>query len=295
MVTSSAMIGRGSEFGRDRVQQLGVCFRVYLAPQNFLRALHGQRGDLRTQYFFGAEYFSVDLRLGPGDNAVALELGLSLRLFHQLRRPSVRLSQELLCLTARFAQDIGGALTRLFEILTPALSRGQPLGDLFLTRLDRPQQRWPDEPGRKPDEDRERRGLREKRQIDVHGYSLTAAIPDYCGITASSGLPNANNIARPTPMMKEASIRPSSRNTLPCSCGMSSGWRAAPSRNRLHMMPTPMHAPAAPSPMMRPIPMPVYAWIIARNCSLSTFSPFTSSCGLESSVTSQWLSCAKAT
>ena len=51
-------------------------------------------------------------------------------------------------------------------------------------------------------------------------------------------------------MMNEASIRPNSKNTLACNCGMSSGWRAAPSRKRLHMMPTPMHAPAAPSPMM---------------------------------------------
>src|SRR5262245_6369485 len=146
MVTSSAMIGPESEFGRDRVQQLGVRFRVDLAAQNLLRTLHGERGNLRAQCLFGAEYFSVDLRLGPGDNAVALDLGLSLRLFHQLRGPSVRLSQEFLRLAARFAQYIGGALACLFEILTPALSRGQPLGDLFLTRLDRPQQRWPDEP-----------------------------------------------------------------------------------------------------------------------------------------------------
>ena len=31
----------------------------------------------------------------------------------------------------------------------------------------------------------------------------------------------------PTPMMNEASIRPSSRNTLPCRELVSSGWRAA--------------------------------------------------------------------
>jgi hypothetical protein len=75
-------------------------------------------------------------------------------------------------------------------------------------------------------------------------------------------------------MMSEASIRPSKRNTLACNCGMSSGCRAAPSRNRLHMMPTPIQAPAAPSPIMRPIPIPVYAWIIANSCSLSTFASF---------------------
>ena len=45
-------------------------------------------------------------------------------------------------------------------------------------------------------------------------------------------------------MMNEASIRPSSRNTFACSEWISSGWRAAPSRKRLHMMPTPMQAPS---------------------------------------------------
>ena len=33
--------------------------------------------------------------------------------------------------------------------------------------------------------------------------------------------------------------------------------RAAASRKRLHMMPTPMHAPAAPRPTIRPMPIPV--------------------------------------
>src|SRR5258706_14374004 len=42
-------------------------------------------------------------------------------------------------------------------------------------------------------------------------------------ITASRGLANANIIASPTPMMNEASIRPSSRNTFACSELVSSG------------------------------------------------------------------------
>jgi len=70
-------------------------------------------------------------------------------------------------------------------------------------------------------------------------------------------LPKANSIAMPRPMMNDASIRPSSRNTFACSCGISSGWRAAPSRKREHMMPTPTHAPSAPRPIIRPMPMPV--------------------------------------
>src|SRR5207344_3475296 len=58
----------------------------------------------------------------------------------------------------------------------------------------------------------------------------------------------------PTPMMNDASIRPSSRNTLVCSSPISSGWRAADSRYLLDMMPTPMQAPIAPKPMIRPTP-----------------------------------------
>ena len=45
----------------------------------------------------------------------------------------------------------------------------------------------------------------------------------YFGMTASNGLAKANIIARPTPMMNEASIRPSSRNTFACSELVSSG------------------------------------------------------------------------
>ena len=119
MVTSSAMVGPGSEFGRDRVQQLGVRLRIDLTPQNLLCTLHGQRGNLRTQRLFGAEYLSVDLRLGSGDDAVALDLGLGLCLFHQLRRAPVRLGQELLSLAARFTHHIGGALA----VLLPKLRR----------------------------------------------------------------------------------------------------------------------------------------------------------------------------
>ena len=42
----------------------------------------------------------------------------------------------------------------------------------------------------------------------------------------------------------------------------------------IFMMPTPTHAPSAPRPIMRPMPMPVYAWICATSCSLSIGFPF---------------------
>ena len=69
--------------------------------------------------------------------------------------------------------------------------------------------------------------------------------------------------------MNDASIKPSSKNTFACNCGISSGCRAAPSRKREHMMPTPTHAPSAPSPIMSPMPMPVYPWMTATHCNLS--------------------------
>src|SRR5882762_5101755 len=50
----------------------------------------------------------------------------------------------------------------------------------------------------------------------------------------------------------DASIRPSSRNTLVCSVFISSGWRAEDSMNLPAMMPMPIQAPLAPSQMIRP-------------------------------------------
>src|SRR3972149_3685283 len=146
---------------------------------------------------------------------------------------------------------------RIFSAPPPAsvAARGaQPVRDGLLARLDCAEQRRPDEPDREPDEQRKRDGLRDQREVEAHCSPLRGTGQR---MTASRGLANANIIARPTPMMNDASIRPSSRNTLALGELVSSGWRAAASRKRLHMMPTPMHAPAAPTPIMRPMPIPV--------------------------------------
>ena len=111
-------------------------------------------------------------------------------------------------------------LPRRLERLLALLGRRQAVGDLFLARLDGAHQRRPDELDREPDEQPRRRDrLRDQREIDVHAVAPAGDSAGRYLMTASSGLPNANNIARPTPMMNEASIRPSSRNTLACSCG----------------------------------------------------------------------------
>src|SRR5205814_3460450 len=112
------------------------------------------------------------------------------------------------------------------QVAPALLARGEAVGDLLLAPLDRTHQRRPDEFDREPDEKREGEGLRDQGEVEVHPSA------------PSSGLANAKNMPIPRPMMNEASIRPSNRNTLACSAGIISGWRAAPSRKRLHMIPT---------------------------------------------------------
>src|SRR5512140_178432 len=88
---------------------------------------------------------------------------------------------------------------------------------------------------------------------DVDSGRTAMAYFGRLAICARNGLAVANHSAIPTPMMNEASIRPTSRNILVCSSPISSGWRAADSRYLLPMMPMPIHAPMAPRPMIRPV------------------------------------------
>ena len=70
---------------------------------------------------------------------------------------------------------------------------------------------------------------------------------------ASSAPPNGfavvNHSAMPVLMMKALSINPISRNTLPCSSFISSGWRPEASRNLAAITPTPRPEPMAAMPM----------------------------------------------
>src|SRR5262249_27560848 len=237
-------------------QQLGVRLGVHLAAQDLLGAGDGERGDLLAQGLARARVFLVDLGLRRGLLAVALFSGCVARLVDQLGGALLRLGDDIGRALARRAQVGLGLARRRLERLLALLGRGQALGDHFLALLDRAQQRRPDELDREPDEQEERDALGDQRQVDVHG-GWTKLLQPPALMTPSSGLPNANSIAMPRPMMNDASIRPSSRKTLACSVGISSGWRAAPSRKRLHMMPTPTQAPSAPRPIISPMPTPV--------------------------------------
>src|SRR5690606_38930444 len=75
-----------------------------------------------------------------------------------------------------------------------------------------------------------------------------------------NGLAKANSRPTATEMMNAASIRPAVMNMRTCSTGISSGWRAADSRNLPDMMARPRPAPSAARPTMMPIPRAVKAW-----------------------------------
>ena len=60
-----------------------------------------------------------------------------------------------------------------------------------------------------------------------------------------------------TPIIGTASSRPATMNILVCSIGVSSGWRAEPSRNLPPRMAKPIAVPRAPRPIIRPAAMTV--------------------------------------
>src|SRR5690606_34323548 len=79
-----------------------------------------------------------------------------------------------------------------------------------------------------------------------------------------NGLAKANSRPTATLMMNAASIRPAVMNMRTCSTGISSGWRAADSRNLPAMMARPRPAPSAARPIMMPMARTVEAWTEAR-------------------------------
>src|SRR5262245_17139570 len=78
-----------------------------------------------------------------------------------------------------------------------------------------------------------------------------------------NGFANVKNSAKPIPIMATASTSAATMNIFVCSIGVSSGWRAAPSRKRPPRIPKPMAVPRAPRPKMMPTASTVMLWMCA--------------------------------
>src|SRR5690606_26132973 len=185
---------------------------------------------------------------------------------------------------ARLADLLLHARVGIGEILLRALGGGKSFLDAPGALVHRGDQRRPDEFHREPDEDREDDHLGDERCIDIHESDSSA---DGSGTGAGQGVAACDRtlaengstkiryIAIPTPMIGIASIRPTSRNILPCSIGTSSGWRAELSRNLPPIRPMPIAAPMPPRPSMRPaaravMPSTVASALISIVCLRST-------------------------
>src|SRR4029078_6337627 len=132
-------------------------------------------------------------------------------------------------LDLRLGHHVGNPLFGRNQALPALLTCLESFGHLPLALEALAHQRGPDEPGREPDEQAETDGLHQQGEIDVHRCLWISPLASrYLSQAGISGVPNANSIAMPRPMMNDASMRPSSRNTFACSAGISSGWRAAP-------------------------------------------------------------------
>src|SRR5690606_38479238 len=174
---------------------------------------------------------------------------------------------------------------------------GQALGDLLLPLLNRVEQRRPHEGGDQPDQACEGQRLGDSGEVDAHrralpvlgaprhqlpglsvsrpgepsgppGARFSVTVPGY-GVRSPTrnGWAKANSRPTPTLKMNAASTRPAVMNMRTCGTGISSGWRAADSRNLPAMMAMPRPAPSAARPTMRPTAMAVEAWTEAMRAS----------------------------
>src|SRR5688572_23645723 len=236
---------------RELLQQVGVRLGVDLATEELAGARDRDQRDLAAQLLACAIGFQRHLVACIGQQPLTLRDRGAARLLDHLVRAAVGLLDDLVRLHARFLDDVGRTRLRFRQALLGSLGRDQPVRDLALARLDGGDQRRPHKLHRDPAEDQEHQRLDDQRCVEIHGtISLALTVAGYAYWT--NGLAVANHSAMPTPMMNDASIRPSSRKTFVCSVFISSGWRAEASMYLPDMMPTPMHAPSAPIPMIRP-------------------------------------------
>src|SRR5690242_13558938 len=216
--------GNGDLFGHrrealelflQRREKLRMRLRIDLALENLARARYREVGDLVAQGLFRARDLLLDLRLRRGEDAIGFRLGIALCLVDGLVPELLALRDDVGGSRLRLGQHLRDLLFGPREALAALFARGETVGDLLLTFSDRAHQDGPDEPGAKPDEEREDGGLHEQGQVDVHvRASRSDRTRGYFRPAGISGFAYANSMAMPSPMMNDASIRPSSRNTF---------------------------------------------------------------------------------
>src|SRR5690606_23602571 len=138
------------------------------APQDLLRARHGDRGHLAAQLLARAVDLLLDLRPRQLELPLALACAFRLTLGDDLVGACVRLVEDRLRLGARLGDDLLRLALRVGELLLAALGGREPVGDARLALLDGPDDERPDEAHREPDEHDHRDRLAEQGEVDVH-------------------------------------------------------------------------------------------------------------------------------
>src|SRR4030067_597902 len=133
--------------------------------------------------------------------------------------------------------------------LLALLAGGQAVGDGLLALFQRLHDRRPHELHAEPHEQYEGDGLPDQGCVDIHSRT-----PELKLWNGSNYLPpttaNRMYMEIPTAIIGTASTRPMTMKNWVRRVGISSGWRATPSRKRPPRMPMPMAAPSAPRPIM---------------------------------------------
>src|ERR1700744_6492823 len=207
----------------------------------------------------------IDLLFGGCQQPGAFGTGCPLGLLDHVVGAVLRLVDDLGGAFARLAHDDLGTLIGGCQVLFALLSGGKSCCDLASPLLHRVDDLGPHEFHRDHDERDEHDHLHEQREIDVHVRFLAGLVADrvQCVKPAVNGFANVKNSAKPMPIMATASTSAATMNIFTCTIGVSSGWRAAPSRKRPPKRPNPMAVPAAPKPKMMPTASTVMAWTCA--------------------------------
>ena len=177
--------GNGGEFSHEStalqfsgncVQQIGVGFGIHLPPQDLLRALHGEDRDLGRRLSLARNTSCSISAFAP---AMIRSPSAFAWPFASSTSSAARLSAWLRMSWARWRASRTTSSARLDASSRSCLPRSaaaSPSAICFwrvsIARSSGGQTNL----AREPDEDAERDGLRDQRQIDVHGCSLARGV-----------------------------------------------------------------------------------------------------------------------